>query len=267
MADGLSIMHLQSATGLRRRVTKSSAEPALLVSVALRGVAPERFKLWSDDAPLARIGATPLRTIVMDFAARPTVWAGSAFEYIHVHVPRAELDAIAEAQSFTRVLDYRQTFDEDDPVVAALVQRIAPSIGQPVPMLFEQFGLSLGTHLIERYGHARRRTRLRGERLAPWRQRRVIELVRSRLAEITLSELAAACGLSTSHFTRQFKATFGTSPHRMLIAQRIERAKQLLATPMALAEIAIAAGFADQAAFTRSFSQAVGIPPGRWRAR
>ncbi|HEY0251738.1 MAG TPA: hypothetical protein VGC41_09435, partial [Kofleriaceae bacterium] len=150
MADGLSIMRLESHTGLARRVTKSSTEPALLVSVAMRAIAPERFRLWSDDAPLAKIGATRLRTIVMDFAARPTVWAGTAFEYVHVHVPRAELDAIAEGAGFTRVIDYRQTFDEDDPVVARLVQSIVPAIGQSAPMVLEQFGLSLGEHVVER---------------------------------------------------------------------------------------------------------------------
>ncbi|HEY0252340.1 MAG TPA: helix-turn-helix transcriptional regulator, partial [Kofleriaceae bacterium] len=113
----------------------------------------------------------------------------------------------------------------------------------------------------------RRRMRVRGERLAPWRQRRVIDLVRARLADLTLAELAAACGLSTSHFARQFKATFGTSPHRLLIEQRIERAKQLLATDMALIEIATTVGFSDQTAFTRSFSNLVGTSPGRWRSR
>ncbi|MFT3698478.1 MAG: AraC family transcriptional regulator [Kofleriaceae bacterium] len=264
MAEGLSLMHLSSATGLVRRVTKSSTEPALLVSVAMRAIAPSKFQLWCDDAPLARVGATPLRTIVMDFAARPTVWAGSAFEYVHVHVPRADLDAIAEDAGFTRVFDYRQTLDEDDRVVAELVQAIVPAIGRS-DFALEEFGVALGTHVVEKYGDARRRTRLRGERLAAWRQRRVIEVARARLSDVTLAELAAECGLSTSHFARQFKATFGTSPHRMLIAQRIERAKQLLSTAMTLSEVASVAGFADQASFTRSFTKAVGTSPGKWR--
>jgi AraC-like DNA-binding protein len=36
-------------------------------------------------------------------------------------------------------------------------------------------------------------------------------------------------------------------------------------TSMSLIEIAIQSGFNDQAAFTRTFHQAVGVSPGRWR--
>jgi AraC-like DNA-binding protein len=38
-------------------------------------------------------------------------------------------------------------------------------------------------------------------------------------------------------------------------------------TSMSLIEIAIQSGFNDQAAFTRTFHQFVGVSPGRWRRR
>jgi AraC-like DNA-binding protein len=83
---------------------------------------------------------------------------------------------------------------------------------------------------------------------------------------IRLSALAAECGLSISHFARSFKASFGVSAHRWLVQRRIERSQELLIeTRESLADIADQAGFADQAAFTRTFHQIVGISPGRWR--
>jgi transcriptional regulator GlxA family with amidase domain len=45
---------------------------------------------------------------------------------------------------------------------------------------------------------------------------------------VSLAELARACDLSPGHFARAFKQTTGQSPHRWLIAQRIEKAKQLM---------------------------------------
>jgi AraC-like DNA-binding protein len=50
------------------------------------------------------------------------------------------------------------------------------------------------------------------------------------------------------------------------VQRRIERSQELLIeTRESLADIADQAGFADQAAFTRTFHQIVGISPGRWR--
>jgi AraC family transcriptional regulator len=39
----------------------------------------------------------------------------------------------------------------------------------------------------------------------------------------------------------------------------------LAATDTPLVDVANQAGFADQAAFTRTFSRLVGLSPGRWR--
>jgi AraC-like DNA-binding protein len=89
---------------------------------------------------------------------------------------------------------------------------------------------------------------------------------RESVGRIRLSRLAAECGLSISHFARSFKASFGVSAHRWLVRRRIERSQELLIHTLdSLADIADLAGFADQAAFTRTFHQIVGISPGRWR--
>jgi AraC family transcriptional regulator len=50
------------------------------------------------------------------------------------------------------------------------------------------------------------------------------------------------------------------------VQRRIERSQDLLMqTRESLSDIAEQAGFADQAAFTRTFHQIVGMTPGRWR--
>jgi AraC family transcriptional regulator len=103
--------------------------------------------------------------------------------------------------------------------------------------------------------------------LAPWQLRRAKEMLISRLDEpISLAELARACKLSPSHFARAFRQTTGQPPHRWLMEQRIEKAKQLLVdTTLSLAQIAQRCGFADQSHFTRVFAQLVQSSPGQWR--
>jgi AraC-like DNA-binding protein len=103
--------------------------------------------------------------------------------------------------------------------------------------------------------------------LAPWQLRRAKEMLVSRLDEpISLAELARACKLSPSHFSRAFRQTTGQPPHRWLMEQRIEKAKQMLVdTTLSLAEIAQRCGFADQSHFTRVFVQLVQSSPGQWR--
>jgi len=55
-------------------------------------------------------------------------------------------------------------------------------------------------------------------------------------------------------------------PHRFLLQRRVERVKHLLIeTDLPLAEIAVAAGFADQSHCTRRFRELVGITPRRFR--
>jgi AraC family transcriptional regulator len=103
--------------------------------------------------------------------------------------------------------------------------------------------------------------------LAPWQLRCAQEMMRSHLDEaVPLAELARACKLSPSHFARAFRQTTGQPPHRWLMEQRIEKAKQLLVdTTLSLAQIAQTCGFADQSHFTRVFAQLVQSSPGQWR--
>jgi AraC family transcriptional regulator len=105
--------------------------------------------------------------------------------------------------------------------------------------------------------------------LAPWQLRRAKEMLGSCLDEpLSLAGLARACKLSPSHFARAFRQTTGQPPHRWLIEQRIEKAKELLVdSALSLAQIAQTCGFADQSHFTRVFAQLVQSSPGQWRRR
>ena len=103
--------------------------------------------------------------------------------------------------------------------------------------------------------------------LAPWQERRAKELMSTHLGrEISLAFVASECRLSVSHFARSFKQCTGKPPHRWLLENRVDRAKELLIdAELPLAEIALECGFSDQSHFTRVFSRTVGTSPGTWQ--
>ena len=103
--------------------------------------------------------------------------------------------------------------------------------------------------------------------LAPVARRRVCEYIDSHLEEnIRLETLANTAKLSLSHFARAFRDTLGVPPHRYVLQQRIDRAREMLIrTEVPLSEIAVRTGFADQSHFARHFHRWVGIAPSAFR--
>ena len=82
---------------------------------------------------------------------------------------------------------------------------------------------------------------------------------------ITLDELANVAALSPWHFQRQFKAHFHVTPHQMLMAVRLWRAKAFLTQGVPAASVAAAVGLTDQSHLTRAFTQRYGITPVRYQ--
>lgn len=80
--------------------------------------------------------------------------------------------------------------------------------------------------------------------------------------------LARVVHISPAHFSRQFRATFGETPHRYLQRRRVERAMELLReTDRSVTEICLDVGFNSPGTFTRTFREIVGEPPSAYRAR
>jgi AraC-like DNA-binding protein len=86
----------------------------------------------------------------------------------------------------------------------------------------------------------------------------------SRCGVVRSGELEAVSGLSRYELARQFRARYGTSPYRYSVMRRLDVARSRLRDGAALADAALAAGFADQAHLTRVFRSAYGLTPGRY---
>jgi AraC family transcriptional regulator len=103
--------------------------------------------------------------------------------------------------------------------------------------------------------------------LAARQQRRIVEFIEEHLADdFPLATLANLAQLSTYHFARAFKRSFGIPPHRYHTNRRIERARALLADPKtSVADVALEVGFSGASAFAATFRRATGQTPTDYR--
>jgi AraC-like DNA-binding protein len=85
---------------------------------------------------------------------------------------------------------------------------------------------------------------------------------------LDVAALARAALMSTAHFSRQFRATYGETPYTYLMTRRIERAKALLRRgDMSVTEVCMAVGCTSLGSFSARFTQLVGETPTAYRAR
>jgi AraC-like DNA-binding protein len=97
---------------------------------------------------------------------------------------------------------------------------------------------------------------------------RAKDLVDARYREpLDVAELARAARLSPAHFSREFRRTFGETPHQYLLTRRLERAAALLRnTDRSVADICLTVGLRSVGSFTTSFGRTFGMSPTAYRA-
>jgi len=97
---------------------------------------------------------------------------------------------------------------------------------------------------------------------------RARDLADARYSErVEVNDMARAAGLSKAHFSREFRRTFGESPHHYVLTRRLERAAALLRmTDWSVAEICVEVGLQSIGSFTTSFKRAYGQTPTEYRA-
>ncbi|MEW9554840.1 GlxA family transcriptional regulator [Nonomuraea sp. NPDC050783] len=101
-----------------------------------------------------------------------------------------------------------------------------------------------------------------GERLAD-----VIAWARAHLDRpVTVDELAARALMSRRSFIRHFKAATGAPPHAWLLAQRLDRAEELLeTTDLTIEQIAGRVGYRSAAVFREQFALRRKLTPSDYR--
>ncbi|TCB99628.1 AraC family transcriptional regulator [Micromonospora zingiberis] len=84
------------------------------------------------------------------------------------------------------------------------------------------------------------------------------------VAGLSLRDAAEVLHAHPTYLVRAFSTAYGLGPHQYLISRRVDRARQLLRAGLPAGEVAVAAGFYDQAHLTRHFKRILGFTPGRY---
>jgi AraC-like DNA-binding protein len=244
-------------------------EDAYIVSLKLREYLDCEY--WERGKCVTKINVRPGSTYLYDLKHDPRFVIDKPFHSLHFHVPAAALNGIAEQYGARRVgqIDCQFGTGFRDEAVYHIGASLLEGLRRPTEanqLFVDHMMLALTAHVAQAYSELRNAEPLSGG-LAPWQVKRACERLEADLAgKLTLEDVAAEVGISASHFSRAFRASVGLPPHQWLLRQRIGAAKQLMTvSSLSLAEIAIAAGFANQSHFTRVFSTLVGVSPGVWR--
>jgi AraC-like DNA-binding protein len=194
----------------------------------------------------------------------------NGFTYRMIHVRPALLtDVLAD---MTGCADRPPLFAEPvitDPALSAALRRLHVSLTGPASALERAERLTTAVGIAARHAATPRRpgTALRTAR----DQAAAADRVRAYLhdsyaAQATLADVASVAGCSRFAAYRAFRVRYGLSPSEYQRQLRLRAARQALASGAAVAHVAAAAGFADQAHLTRWFRRCYGITPGAYRA-
>lgn len=195
------------------------------------------------------------------------------FDLVRIYVTQASLDEHGEPSRNGLPVTLRtQQQGASDPVLSHLLRTVLPVFGNVFDqgqLFVDSISLAIQDHLIRAYGSGADDRHGVSGGLPPWLERRAKEFIESRLAIGTsLDEIAKHCGLSPSHFSKGFRVSTGSPPHRWLLERRIELAKSLLREEdRPVSEVAQLCGFSDACHFSRMFSQLTREPPASWRRR
>ncbi|RWI50252.1 MAG: AraC family transcriptional regulator [Mesorhizobium sp.] len=197
---------------------------------------------------------------------------GGSMRMCHLYIDPEQLAyrALTGFGMDPRRIDLMDLTFSDDPAIAMLIKSGILSLDWEDAS--DRLALDSACQLViyqvlERHGFRPDTSTLQGG-LAPTVHRRIVDYVQAHLDQpLVLDQLAGEARLSTFHFARMFRVSFGMPPHRYVDQRRIHRACCLMRDPTtSLAVVALSCGYSSQSHFTRAFKAKKGVTPGQWRA-
>lgn len=227
---------------------------------------------WIDQKPFERRAIQPRQFLLLDLRSEYEALVRGDVDCVSLYQSTDGLRAFQEEHDLpvNGALNAAPNTPYDDEIIYHLSEALLPALRHPhlaTELYVSHVANALLSRLTTQHGTSSAHFRQAKGGLAAWQERRAKEMLLANInGSIGLEELAAECRLSRSHFARAFKISTGSSPHRWLINERLERAKSLLLrTDLALEQIAATCGFFDASHLTRVFAHATNFPPGSWR--
>jgi len=244
-------------------------EDAYVVQLMMTDMADAQLWLNGREVPVQPV---PTGGVYMfHLESQPVVSYHAPFDNVRMYLAKETLDELADSTHRRRPDGLkRPEFGAADPLLYRIALCVSDLLARGEAgnqLVLDHVALAFHAHLIGTYAGMPLDGRKNHGGLSPWQERRVKDYIDADLGTNPgLADLAAQCGLSTSHFASAFKNTTGRPPHKWLTEQRVAAAKRaLIDQNLSLAQIAADCGFADPSHFSRVFSKATGEAPAAWR--
>lgn len=242
--------------------------PTTHVEMIIEGCVHTRFRT---DNALHSFSATPTSISIwpQDYRVAELRCSGSA-QALVVSLERSLLHTFVQRHSDIVWTTLTPRFAIRDPQIIALLMAIEAEIkgGCPGGDLFdESLSAALAAYLVKRYSGRAYNPRPKRPPFLGKRLQRVLDYIAANVShDLSLDVLAGVANMSPHYFCRMFKVSTGLTPHQYVLAERINRAKQILAEDEAtIAEVALRFGFASQSHFTSVFHRHTGTTPRRYQ--
>lgn len=225
---------------------------------------PLESQIWVDGEPVwgGVIGANHFRICAPGPAQQ---WRQlSQCDIANVFVPIETIEQVADMRGDELPLVLRSTPFVLDRRVSGFVRQMLESEVAAGPLsqhYCDNLMQAFLAYLLEHY--ARHDGVSPHGKLSGGRLRRLQKHMAEHLAEeLSIPQLAGLCGMSESHFSREFKQAVGLPPHQYLLKLRLEHACELLKLGQAsMVQIAFECGFNSASHFSRTFAARFGVAP------
>lgn len=261
--DGINIRH-----GLQPALSSSGWTSGANLLI-LHGATPVMFECRVDGKLYAR-RAVPGDAHIIPQGTKLDIHISAPSELVLLSFDQSVLVAIANDLATEAAVRLTFQFSLRDPQIVNLVHALREELKSGCAtgeVYVRQVGSALVRYLASRYTTQARTGPSVSDGLPPNRLRSVLDHIHTHLpTRLRLADLASKVRMSPQHFANLFRKSVGRAPHEYVLYERIERAKRLLAeTDIAIADIALEVGFANQSHFTETFHRLAGVTPRRYR--
>jgi AraC family transcriptional regulator len=188
---------------------------------------------------------------------------------VHIYLNDQFFDSMLEKAASNISITLAPSLLVRDPFLVAMGKEVYRELQfGPINELFAKSIATLtATHLMRAYRCKASSGSVYRGGLGPSRERKIRKYIQDNLDQtLSLDDLAKVAQISPHYFISLFQQSTGMTPHKYVLQQRVEYAKELLAcSKLSLIEVAHQCGFPDQCQFTTTFRRQMGITPGRYK--
>lgn len=231
-------------------------------------LAPLEARIWSGSTPVwgGMIAANRFRICP---PGEPGRWSRtSGCDIVNVFIPVELVDRLGSLRDDGASSTLAAKLFVQDRMVLDLVHKMLDAealAGQLAQEACDGLVTTLVCYLLEHYSKPANRVAPGG--LCGVRLRRVLaHIAQSADESASNAELAALCGMSPAHFSREFRRAVGLPPHQYMMKLRLERAcAALVSTDARIVDIAQQCGFTSASHFSRVFAAQYAMSPAIFR--